>query len=101
MATRGQPITITPTRCRQTTGLTHAELECVVAILACQRAEGGLPTSKAIREVTGRKGNATCSNLVEQGVLVRVDTTSEGCAVYGVAEEVVRRLGFGADEVAA
>lgn len=71
---------------RRATGLTMAELHVLVAVAACESAEGGFPTRAAVQQVTRRGRSNLPSELVAAGFLRQVERTSEKLAVYGLTD---------------
>ncbi len=69
---------------KRATGLTDAELRCLVAVASAWTAEGAYPTRYAIQAITKGGSSNMPSNLVAIGLLVPMDRTEDGFAVYGV-----------------
>lgn len=82
------------TPCKRETGLTMAELECVIAVAAAEKV-GAIATRESIQRVTkGGRGNLP-SELVGMGMVVQLGRTAEKLAYYGLGvkgRELVGRL---------
>lgn len=90
MSLHGQALNMPPSPCKAATGLTEAELACVVAVASCPPSMQA--TRESIRQVTGGFLSLP-SLLVERGVLRRLDVPGR-MAVYGVRPEWARSLGL-------
>lgn len=75
-------------------GITMAELRTLVAVAACERAEGAYPTREAIQQVTGGGRTNLCSELCAVGLLRQVERTAERLAVYGLTDAARKLLGL-------
>ncbi len=69
--------------CRRALGVTKAELSCLFAVASAWLAEQGYPTRYAIQAITKGGSSNMPSNLVAIGLLVPMDRTEDGFAVYG------------------
>lgn len=74
-------------------GLTPAELGVVVAVMACERAEGGYPCRRAIWDVARGGEERLPSQLVTRGWLERAGTVGR-VALYRATERAWLELGF-------
>lgn len=74
----------TATAYKRVLGVTEAELRCLVAVAAAERAEGGHPTRYAIQQITKGGSSNMPSNLCAVRLLCQVGRTEEKLAVYGL-----------------
>lgn len=80
--------------CRKLTGLSWHELQVVVAVMACEVAEGAAPTREAIATISEVDDTSMPSRLAREGWLESAGRVQGNVVAYRATEKAWLGLGF-------